>query len=166
MEGVEPYQNERGNYYWKTSVNTDNFMTDWKPEGRWLLTSDVQDKYPRKAYYNLKSYNHEKVDNNPNAEWYTAYPAYDGFDYTGEYMCHSYGSSGIAERGNTPADLKLVIKFDTYSIVLYPDKDEGYKDRGLYAPEQCEVQYADSEEVFNKWNDFPKSKKADWLGTD
>lgn len=170
LEGSEPSAIDRGNYNWKTSINTDNMIRDWSPEGKWLLTSYDNGEYPEKVYYNLISYNHERKDTNPDAEGYLAWPAYDGFKYKGEYGNYEYLSSSIEENGDCPSDLKLNITFNSvygsYSIIISPDTVEGYEGKGFYSPEPCEVQYADSDSVFKKWNDFPKGKDYDWLNTD
>lgn len=164
----EPSSGRPGEYHWESIVNLDNLIINWKAEGVWLLTDNSRPLYPEKIYYNLFSYNHEKEDKKPSAEGFYAWPAFDGNEYMGVYGNYKYEGSHIYEKGEKLSEMQLEMYlscFNSFEIVLHPDSVEAFRVGALMAPEPLDVIYAESDQIIDEWNDFPKNyDKYDFLG--
>lgn len=164
----EPEPGRPGEYHWESSVNLDQLRIKWKAEGTWLLTENPEKALPNKLYYHLNSFNHEKEDKKPSVEAYYAWPRHDGNEYMGSYGNYQLESASICQTGEKLKDIQLELRFtcfNSFMIVLHPDSVQAFRVGLLFAPEELEVVYADNDQIFNEWNNYPKDyADYDFLG--
>ena len=156
LSGNSAENKEKAYYYWNNELQQ-NVKPTWYIEGEYLLT-EMDDDLPVKAYVSVDRY--DPITGSIYVTAYKAWPAYDGWNYKG-----FYGSYVVNDNSNPyhhrlngmnvhDASLEINLWDISTNLNFTPDEITGYVNNLDH--HDFSVVRADTQKIYDEWNEFPK----------
>lgn len=158
FSGWSATSEEMAAYDWDVYLDTHDVQGDYRVEGVYLLTEQVDD-LPDMVYLNLESYDEEGSDEGTG---YYAFPEFSS-TYKGHYGSYSLGNVSVVRFGDSVDALRIEIRLDFYHpVTIVLTADEISVEAVNLDGNGFDVQKDPSPEEYAEWDDFPKDSEYDF----
>ena len=160
FSGWDASAEEMAAYDWTEQVLTDGVQVDWKIEGVWIMTEEVDD-LPDKVYFSLDSYDEEQGI--IAGTGYYAFPEFPSSEYAGSYGSYSRFGVRMSHAGNSVDSAETEILLDFYHpVTIIITADEISADVANLDGYAFSIEKDPSPDRYSEWDSFPKDPEYEF----